>query len=102
VEFSLSRELCWFISRVAVGIWCVTYLLTCWSASPKKVWSWHLVVWEPSWFLSVMWCGEAFTVWRFRVSEFWFFLVVFFLPTVAPAPQQNFLFTELRLSASFL
>jgi hypothetical protein len=26
---SLSRGLCWFIPGVAVGIPCVTYLLTC-------------------------------------------------------------------------
>jgi hypothetical protein len=40
-----------FYSRLAVGIQHTTYLLTCWSESPKQVWSQHLVVWEPSCFL---------------------------------------------------
>jgi hypothetical protein len=56
---SLSRGLCWYIPGVAVGILCAAYLLTCWSVSPKKVWSRHLAVQEPSCLLSVMWCGEA-------------------------------------------
>jgi hypothetical protein len=38
VGVSLSWGLCWFIPGVAVGIWWATYLLTCWSASPKQVW----------------------------------------------------------------
>jgi hypothetical protein len=37
--FSLSRRLCWFISGVAVGILHAASLLTCWSGSPKQVWS---------------------------------------------------------------
>jgi hypothetical protein len=56
---SLSRELCWFIPGVAVGIPHAAYLLTCWSASPKLVWSRHLVAQEPSCFLRVTWCGDA-------------------------------------------
>jgi hypothetical protein len=56
---SLSRGLCWFIPEVAVGVLCATLLLTCWSVSPKQIWSQHLVVWEPSWFFSVTWHGEA-------------------------------------------
>jgi hypothetical protein len=56
---SLSRELYWFIPGVAVGIPHATYLLTCWSASPKQVRSQHLVVQEPSWFLHISWHGEA-------------------------------------------
>jgi hypothetical protein len=39
---SLSMGLCWFIPGVAVGILYDAYLLTCWSASPKQVWSRHL------------------------------------------------------------
>jgi hypothetical protein len=33
--------------RGTVGISHVTYLLTCLSASPKQVWSWCQLVWEP-------------------------------------------------------
>jgi hypothetical protein len=45
--------------RGSCGILCAAYLLTYWSASPKHVWSWHLVVQESSCFLSVTWHGEA-------------------------------------------
>jgi hypothetical protein len=55
----LSRGLCWLTPGVAVGIPCAAYLLTCWPASPKQIWSWCLVAWEPSCFLSVIWHGEA-------------------------------------------
>jgi hypothetical protein len=66
------------------------YLLTCWSVSPKRVWSWCLVVWEPSCFLSVMWCGEA--VYRLGVQGVRVLILLgsFFLPSVSPASQQNF------------
>jgi hypothetical protein len=53
-------------------------LLTCCSASPKQVWSWHLVASVPSCFVSVMWHGEALCGPGFRVSELHFLLVVFF------------------------
>jgi hypothetical protein len=45
VVVSLPRGLWWFIPGVAVGILHATYLLTCWSAASKKVWScfWPLV-----------------------------------------------------------
>jgi hypothetical protein len=45
---------------------------------------------EPSWFLSVMWSGEALCrlgVWDVRVL---LLLGVFYLPSVAPASQQDF------------
>jgi hypothetical protein len=58
-EVSLSRELCWFIPGVVMWVPHATYLLTCWSASPKQVWSHRLVAQEPSCFLSVTWCGDA-------------------------------------------
>jgi hypothetical protein len=49
---SLSRGLCWFIPVVAMGIlrdaWCSPVF--CWM-SPKQVWSWCLVAWEPYSFL---------------------------------------------------
>jgi hypothetical protein len=57
-EVSLFRGLWWFIPGVAVGILCATYFLTCWSASPKQVWSQHLAAQEPSCFLSVMCHGK--------------------------------------------
>jgi hypothetical protein len=70
VGVSLSRGLCWFILGVVMGVPRATYLLTCWSASPKQVWSWCLTAREPSCFLSVMWHGEALSrlgVWGVRV-----------------------------------
>jgi hypothetical protein len=51
---SLSWGLSWFIPVVALQILPATYLLICWSASPKLVSSWHQVAWEPSCFLSVV------------------------------------------------
>jgi hypothetical protein len=36
---SLSRGLCWLIPGTAVGIPHAAYLVTCWSASHKQVWS---------------------------------------------------------------
>jgi hypothetical protein len=56
---SLSKGLYLFIPGVAVGILCAAYLLTCWSASPKQVWSQCLVAWQSSCFLSVMRFREA-------------------------------------------
>jgi hypothetical protein len=65
--------------------------------SAKQVWSQHLAVWQPSCFFSATWCGEAFH--RLGVEAL-LFLGDLFLPSVAPAFQQYFLFTELSLSAS--
>jgi hypothetical protein len=48
------------------------------------------VVWEPSCFLTVMWCGEALYglgVWCVGIL---ILLGVFFLPRVAPGSQQDF------------
>jgi hypothetical protein len=91
VRVSLSRGLCWFIPGVAVGTLLVAYLLTCWSVSPKQVWSQCLEAWEPSWFLSVRWHGEALCrlgVWGVRVL---LILGGFFLPSVAPTFSAKFL-----------
>jgi hypothetical protein len=82
VGVSLSRGICWFILRVAVGVLRAAYLLTCSSASPKQIWSWHLVTQEPSWFLSVMWHGEALCrlgvqVVRVFSSSWWYFSAKF-------------------------
>jgi hypothetical protein len=65
-----------------------------------QLWSWCLVAWEPSFFLSVMWCGEAFH--RLGVQNFkvLILLAALFLPIVAPVSQQRFGVLELMLSAS--
>jgi hypothetical protein len=69
------------------------YLLTCWSASPKQAWSWHLVAWEPSCFLNATWHGEVLD--RLGVRGFGVLLIpggffLFLLPSVAPASQEDF------------
>jgi hypothetical protein len=99
---SLCSGLCWFIPGVAVGILHAAYLLSCWSASPKQVRSWHLVVQEPSWFLHISWCGEG--MWGLGVQGYQSFASSwwFFLPGVSVGTQQDFYFTELMLSASSL
>jgi hypothetical protein len=76
--------------RVAVGILHATYLLTCWSVSPKQVWSRCMVVREPSCFLSVTWHGEALYGLGVRDVGVLLLLGGFFLPSVAPASQQDF------------
>jgi hypothetical protein len=63
---------------VPVGTLHAAYLFTCWSASPKQVWSQHLAMQEPSCFLSVMWHGEALYGLRVQGVQFRFFLVFFF------------------------
>jgi hypothetical protein len=90
VGVSLSRGLCWFIPGVAVGILCAAYLLTCWSVSPKQVWSWHLMAWEPSCFLSVTWCGEALYGLGVQGVRDLLFLGDFFSARVDPVSQQDF------------
>jgi hypothetical protein len=87
---SLSRGLGWFILRIAVGIPRATYLLTCWSASLKQVWSWCLAVQEPSCFFSVTWFGEALYglgVWGVRVL----ILLVFFSAKCGSSMSARFL-----------
>jgi hypothetical protein len=82
-----SRGLCWFIPGVAVGVPCATYLLTYWSVSPKQVWSSqaHLAAWDPSYFLSVTWRGEALCGLGVQAVGVSLILGGFFLPSVAPA-----------------
>jgi hypothetical protein len=77
------------------------HLLVC-HMSPKQVWSWCVVVWESSCFLSVMWCGEALYQLGVQGAKVLILLGAFFLPSVALVPQQDFWFTELTLSASSL
>jgi hypothetical protein len=100
---SLSRGLSWFIPELSVGILCVTYLLTCWSAGCLQE-GLELASGgtEPSCFLSVTWCGEALYGLGVQGVKFFILLGAFILPTVAPATQQNFWFMELLLSASVL
>jgi hypothetical protein len=78
-----------FCTGVAIGIPRATYLLICWSASPKQGRSLCLVAWEPFWFLHIMQCGEAICglgVWGCCsfASSWWFFL-----PGVSPVSQQD-------------
>jgi hypothetical protein len=97
----LSRGLCWFTPDVAVGILHDTYLLTLWSLSPKQVWCQCLV--------GALLFSQCNVAYRSFVrsggagcqsfDSSWCF---FFLPSVAPASQENFLFIELTLSASAL
>jgi hypothetical protein len=61
------------------------HLLVC-QMSAKQVWSQHLAVWEPSYFLNVTWCGEAFH----GLGEVLILLGALFPPSVAPASQQHF------------
>jgi hypothetical protein len=79
VGVSLPRGLCWFILGVAGGIpcdaWCSPVGLL---MSPKQVWSLCLARQEPSCFLSVTWCGEAFHGLRIQGVKVSFFLVLYF------------------------
>jgi hypothetical protein len=84
------QGLCWFIPGVAVGVPYATYFLTCWSVSPKWIWSQCLVAQEPSWFLSVTWYGEALCGPGARGVGVLLILDGFFLPSVAPVSQQDF------------
>jgi hypothetical protein len=76
----------------------LAHLVVCFSRAGR---SWHLVMWEPAWFLCLMWSGEAMRwlgVWWCRsfASSWWFFL-----QGVSPAFLQDFTLRSM-LSASFL
>jgi hypothetical protein len=58
--------------------------------SPKQVWSQCLVVQEPSSFLSVTWYGEDLYGLEVQGVKVLILLGAFFLPSVAPASQQDF------------
>jgi hypothetical protein len=54
----------------------LAHLVVCISWASRK---WHLAVWEPSWFLHLLWSGDAMRglgVWRSQsfASSWWFFL----------------------------
>jgi hypothetical protein len=55
------------------------HLLVC-QMSSKHVWSWHLVVWEPPWFLRL----------EVQGVEVLILLGSLLLPSVAAASQQDF------------
>jgi hypothetical protein len=64
--------------RVVCGsiMYCLAHLVVCVSQAGRK---WHLVAWEPSWFLRLPWSWDAMrrlVVWRnwSFVSSRWFFL----------------------------
>jgi hypothetical protein len=85
--FSLSRGLSQFIPGVTVNTMCCLFahLLVCvW-----QVWSWHLTAQEPSCFLSVKWHGETLYGLGIQGVRVLLLLGGFFLPSVAPASQQN-------------
>jgi hypothetical protein len=102
--FPGQRSVCpgglyWFVPGLSVEVQHAVYLLTCGSA--KQVRIWHLAVWEPSWFLRLMWSGDAMCmlgVWRCQsfASSWWFFL-----PDVSPSSLQDFTLGSM-LSASSL
>jgi hypothetical protein len=87
-------RLYWFILGVAMGIshdaWCLPVGLL---MSPKQVWSWCLVAQQPSCVLTVMWWGEALYGIEVQGVEVLILLDALFLPSVAPASQQDFWFT---------
>jgi hypothetical protein len=64
-------------------------LLVC-QMSPKQVWSQCLATQEPSCFLSVTWCGEAFHGVGVQGVEVLILPCALFLPSVAPASQRGF------------
>jgi hypothetical protein len=81
-------------------MWCLALTCLVCQISPKQVWSWCLIAWKPSCFLSVTWHGEAFYGLGAQGVEVLILLGALFLPSVAPVSQQGFCFTELTLSAS--
>jgi hypothetical protein len=77
------------------------HLLVC-GMSPKQVWSQRLVNLELSYFLSVMWHGEALYRLGVRCVTVMILLAAFFLPSAVLSSQQDFWFMDLTLSASAL
>jgi hypothetical protein len=69
------------------------------SGSPHQVWSQHLVVLEPSSFLSVVWCGEAF--YRLGVQHFRVLFLLFFFFCQVLLQQESILFGLLKVSQAF-
>jgi hypothetical protein len=74
---SLSRGLCWFIPGVAVRVPRAAYLLTCWPASPRQVWSWCWQCRSPRGFSAQRGVENLCVGWGFGsqgcASSWWFF-----------------------------
>jgi hypothetical protein len=75
--------------RVVSGstVCCLAHLVVCISGAGS---SWHLALWEHSWFLCLMWSGDAMRglgVWRSQsfASSLWCFI-----QSVSPASLQDF------------
>jgi hypothetical protein len=77
VGVSLSRRLFWSGPGFSWSVVCrLAHLVVCVSQVGRK---WHLVAWEPSWFLHLLWSGDAMCrlgMWRSWgfASSWWFFL----------------------------
>jgi hypothetical protein len=90
------------LSQGWLGEYCMmlgAHLLIC-QMSPKEFWSQHLVLLQPSCFLSVTWCGKVFHGLGVQTVKVLILLGALFPPGVAPASQQGFGVMELMLSAS--
>jgi hypothetical protein len=95
---NLLRGLWWFIPVVARGILC-----DAWSSPVCIPSRFGASVWQPqqpTYFLSVMWYGEAFYGLGVQGVKVLICFCVLFPPSVVPVPQQDFWFTELTLSDS--
>jgi hypothetical protein len=75
---------------VAVGMLHATYLLTCWSAFPKQIWSWRLAAQEPSVFSMQCSMVKLCTGLGFRILLIPGGFFLFLLPSVAPDSQEVF------------
>jgi hypothetical protein len=64
--------------------------LLVWQMCPKQVWNCHLMAWESSCFLSVMWHGETFHRLGVQGVKVLILLGALFPPSVAPVSQQYF------------
>jgi hypothetical protein len=78
-------------------MWCGAHLLVC---LMSHVWSQHLEARQPSCFLSVTWYGDTFHGLWVQDVKVLILLAVLFLPSVAPASQWGFGFSELMLSSA--
>jgi hypothetical protein len=97
-----AQGLRWFIPGLAGGIPCDSWHSPVWSTEclPSRfgdgVW-WQE---QPSNFLSITWYGKTFYRLGVQGVEVLILLGALSVPSVAPASQQSFWFTELILSAS--
>jgi hypothetical protein len=89
---NLPRGLCWFIPWVAGGILCDIWCSPVWSAEclPSRFGAQGWWQWQPTCFLSVTWCGEAFYGPGVQGVKVLILHGALFLPSVAPPSQQDF------------